>query len=95
MDYSPLGSSVHGIFWARLLEWFASSSSRGSSPSRDQALVSESLGLQVNSLLLSHWGNPYEYILIHILCITYYSYICEFFAEKYMMSSIHLGKDYR
>ena len=32
MDYSPPGSSVHGILWVRILEWVAISSSRGSSP---------------------------------------------------------------
>ena len=31
MDYSPPGSSVHGIFQARILEWVAVSFSRGSS----------------------------------------------------------------
>ena len=31
MDYSPLGSSVHGNLKARLLEWVAISFSRGSS----------------------------------------------------------------
>ena len=31
MGCSPLGSSVHGIFHARILEWVAISSSRGSS----------------------------------------------------------------
>ena len=31
MDYSPSGSSVHGIFSARILEWVAIYSSRGSS----------------------------------------------------------------
>ena len=31
MDCSPLGSFVHGIFQARILEWVATSSSRGSS----------------------------------------------------------------
>ena len=30
MDCSPLGSSVHGIFQARILEWIAISYSRGS-----------------------------------------------------------------
>ena len=30
-DYSPLGSSVHGILQARILEWVAMPSSRGSS----------------------------------------------------------------
>ena len=31
MDYSPPGSSVHGIFQAKILEWVAICSSRGSS----------------------------------------------------------------
>ena len=31
MDYNPPGSSVHGIFQARILEWVAISYSRGSS----------------------------------------------------------------
>ena len=31
MDYSPPGSSVHGILQARILEWVAMPSSRGSS----------------------------------------------------------------
>ena len=36
VDCNPPGSSVHGIFQARILEWVASSSSRGSSQPRDQ-----------------------------------------------------------
>ena len=39
MDCSPPGSSVHGIFQARILEWVAISFSRGSSWSRDQTRV--------------------------------------------------------
>ena len=35
MDCSPPGSSVHGILQARLLEWVALPSSRGSSQPRD------------------------------------------------------------
>ena len=35
MDCSPPGSSVHGILQARILEWVAMLSSRGSSSSRD------------------------------------------------------------
>ena len=31
MDYSPLGSSVHGISQVRILEWVAIPFSRGSS----------------------------------------------------------------
>ena len=36
MDYSLPGSSVHGIFQARMLEWVAMPSSRGSFQPRDQ-----------------------------------------------------------
>ena len=34
MDSSPPGSSVHGILWARILEWVAMPSSKGSSQPR-------------------------------------------------------------
>ena len=40
LDWSPLGSSVRGISHARILEWVASSFSRGSSWSRDWTHVS-------------------------------------------------------
>ena len=40
MDCSPPGSSVHGIFQARVLEWVAIPFSRGSSQPRDQTWVS-------------------------------------------------------
>ena len=40
MDCSPPGSSVHGILQARILEWVAMPSSRGSSQPRDQTHVS-------------------------------------------------------
>ena len=35
MDCSPPGSSLHGVFQAKTLEWGAISSSRGSSQSRN------------------------------------------------------------
>ena len=40
MDCSPLGSSVRGISQARILQWVAISSSRGSSEPRDGNQVS-------------------------------------------------------
>ena len=40
MDFSPPGSSVHGILQARKLEWVAISFSRGPSQPRDQTQVS-------------------------------------------------------
>ena len=36
LDCSPPGSSIHGIFQARILEWVAISFSRGSSSPRDR-----------------------------------------------------------
>ena len=40
MDYSPPGSSVHGILQARILEWVAMPSSMESSQGRDRIQVS-------------------------------------------------------
>ena len=40
MDYNPPGSFVHGILQARILEWVAISSSRGSFQPRDRTHVS-------------------------------------------------------
>jgi len=40
MDCSPQGSSVHGIFQARILEWVTISSSRGASQPKDRNWVS-------------------------------------------------------
>ena len=40
MDCSPPGSSVHGILQARILEWVAMPSSRGSSRPKDGISVS-------------------------------------------------------
>ena len=55
MDCSPPGSSVRGIFQARILEWVAMSSSRGSSrPGAQTSLPA----LQVDSLSPSHQGSP-------------------------------------
>ena len=39
-DCSPPGSSICGIFQARILEWVAISSSRGPSQPRDRTLIS-------------------------------------------------------
>ena len=40
MDYSPLGSSVHGILQTRILEWVATPFSRGSPQPRARTWVS-------------------------------------------------------
>ena len=44
MDCSPPGFSVHGILQARILEWVAMPSPRGSSQPRDRTQVSRTAG---------------------------------------------------
>ena len=44
IDCSPPGSSVHGIFQARILEWVAIPFSRGSCQPRDRTWVSQIAG---------------------------------------------------
>ena len=53
MDCDPPGSSVYGIVQARILEWVAMASSRGSSPPRDGTCVSCLLHWQAGSLPLA------------------------------------------
>jgi len=62
MDCSPLGSSVHGICQARILEWVANSFSRGSSQPRDWTHVS-CIGRQI----LYHWATREARSEIHII----------------------------
>ena len=72
--WTPPGSSVHGILQARILEWVAVPSSRGSSQPRDGISVSCLLHCQVVSLPLAPPGKPYG---MHILL-----YICRFFKPS-------------
>ena len=65
MDCSIPGSTVHGIFQARILEWVGIPLSRGSSQPRDRTHGSNPL--QVDSCLhsfihrLNHRGSPKEH----------------------------------
>ena len=51
MGCSPPGSSVHGTFQAKILEWVATSSSRGSARPRDWTHVS-----CIGRWILYHWA---------------------------------------
>ena len=62
IDHSPPGSSVHGILWARILEWVAMPSFRGSSWPRDRTCISLCLlHWQVGSLPLAPSGKAVEW----------------------------------
>ena len=57
LDYSPLGSSVHGISQARILAWVVIPFSRGSSWPRDRTCIT-CIGSPLSpSLPLSHQGS--------------------------------------
>ena len=77
--YSMPGSSVHGILQARILEWVAMPSSRGSSLPRDQTQVSRTAGgfftdwatgeaeeYWVGSLSLLQGSTPWDAALITV-----------------------------
>ena len=55
MDHSPPGSSVHGIFLGKILEWVAMISSRGSSQPRHQIHIS---CIASGFFTAESWGKP-------------------------------------
>ena len=64
LDCSPPGSSVHGIFQARILEWVAISSSTGS-------FMTQWLNPCLWSLLhCNHWA------IVEALCIFFFFFFC-------------------
>ena len=65
MDCSLPGSSVQEIFQARIPEWIAISSSRGTSPPRDQTHVSCISCTGVDSLPLCHLVSPVILLYFH------------------------------
>ena len=67
MDCSLPGSSVHGILQARVLEWVAIPSFRGSFPSRDQPASPLCPASQADSSAPSHRGSP-KYCMDSLKC---------------------------
>ena len=75
MDCSPPGSSVHGIFLARILEWLTMPSSRAADPGNlpdpgSEPVSPSSPALEVDSLLLSHRGSPLASVTSTFPCIS-------------------------
>ena len=77
MDCSPPGSSVHGIFQARILEWVAIAYSEGSSLPRDQTWVS--CISCIDRQIRDHWHHYCRTVLcqflLHIFCWSVIRYI--------------------
>ena len=67
MDLSPPGSSVRGIFWARILEWVSIPSSRGPSGLRDRTSISCIFCNAGGFFFASASGDaPYIYICLYL-----------------------------
>ena len=87
MDCGSQGSSVHGTLQTRMLEWVATSSSRGSSLSRDRTHVSfgsciagrfftaEPPGKSLKTTVLAHSSTTFKYILR--ICAPSFYLVCQ------------------
>ena len=64
MDCSPPGSSVCGIFQARILKWGTISSRQGSSQLRDRTLISNTSCTLAGGFFITSetWEVPYEFM---------------------------------
>ena len=75
------GSSVHGTLQARILEWVAMPSSRGSSYPRDLTCVSCLLHQQAGSLPIVPWKS-HIYVCIYMGLPYIYTHICFVFLTE-------------
>ena len=81
-DCSQLGFFVHGIFQARILEWVAIFSSRGSSRPRDQTLISCISCIAGGLFTAEPPRKPYTYFKIpHIIMLSHYNYQYTYTSE--------------
>ena len=69
MNCSLPGSSVHGVLQARMLEWVAILSSRGSSPNRVQTQVSYIPGRFFTNSATRETPHIYPYIYTLLSCV--------------------------
>ena len=83
-DCSPLGSSVHGILQARILEWDAMLSSRGSSWPRNQTGVSCIAGEFFTSWDIKETQTNYMFAL------TFYTSLLLFFIFQVFYYAINM-----
>ena len=87
MGCSPPGSSVRGIFQARILEWIAISFSRGSSQPMDRTHVS-----CIDRWILYHWATWEAHLLVRSINVRGVA-PCTSFYSKYWWCSSKLEKD--
>ena len=91
MDCSPPGSSVHGIFQARIMEWVAISSSGGSSWPREGTCVSWLLCFGRQILYLSHLGSHvymYQNSDFFFLSLSLFAFCIHVSVPSYLLISV-------
>ena len=77
VDYSPPGSSVHGISQARKLEWVAISLSWDIPDTGIETMSPMSPALQADPYLWSQQGRPYICIYVYVYINVYiFIYTC-------------------
>ena len=76
MDYSSLGSNVHGILQARILEWVAMPSSRGSSWPRDQSCLFP----KISQIMSQISPLPSSRVIV---CFFFFSWVALHLLEEY------------
>ena len=103
MEYSPPGSSVHGILQPRTLEWVAISFSRGSSQPRDWTQVllhcrqtlyhlshKGSLSSHLFVCMYIHYTHIYVFIYIHTHTYIIEIIVCAVIIIPYSYNSTHI-----
>ena len=88
MNWGPLYFFVHGILQARILEWIAIFSFRGSSPPRDQTRVSCIAGRFF--IIWTTRASQFSGFLVHLNCHHQYPFPKHFYLPKYKLG-IFLG----
>ena len=90
MDCSPPGSAIPGVFQARILEWVAMPSSRGSSWLRDRTHVSLSPVLADGFFTTrATWEAQIEECFI-LLCFFFYCFVgIAFFTHWRFVATFH------
>ena len=90
MGCSLPGSSVHGVFQARILEWVAISLSRGSSWTRDWTCISSISRLILFFSPLSHLGTTLTSIVMGSLCSTSSWHSLRKMPQCFLLTSPHI-----
>ena len=90
MDCSLWGSSIHGIFQARVLEWVAVSFSRGSSRPRGWIWVSSIASRRFYHMSHQRSSLTRPQMTLYKTALQNQNTSCSFIADRYLVFHLHL-----